>query len=129
MPTSQREPPIGSGASSASTRRTTGCSLAASLRRRRGLARTPALFAELAAASQKLALLGQAGLIALDLLERGRGDAAELDALLDAAAAIPIRVGANDFPQALAPLLSERSVPDNQDVFADFFSRARANFP
>jgi hypothetical protein len=90
----------------------------------------PALFAELNDCATKLALLGDAGMLALDLLaERDAGanvDTSTLEERLTAAAAIPWRVGANTaLAPALARLLGEREA-SGVDVFQEFFDRVLA---
>jgi hyaluronoglucosaminidase len=100
--------------------------LARELRRVRG---NPALFVELEEASQKLALLGDAGLLALDLLKRHeRGQAVDTQpfvAKVDEAKAIRWLVGKNQMAAGLAALLAERP-PHNVDVFGSFFDRVLA---
>lgn len=89
--------------------------------------RNAALVAELGEPVRKLALLGSAGLLALDLLaQHARGEAVDLTTLraqLRAADAIPWLVGANTLTGAeLDELLAGR--PANRaDVFGDFFAR------
>lgn len=87
------------------------------------------LVAELSAASEKLSLLGQAGLLALDLIgihERGgEVDTRRMEQTLDSAAAIPWRVGGNTpFAPAVARLVGEREATP-ADAFGDFFGRVR----
>jgi hyaluronoglucosaminidase len=90
----------------------------------------PALFAEIESASEKLALLGEAGGLALDLLRRAEAgeevDVTPLEDTLAAASAIPWRVGVNLVPDAIAPLLADKFPPNNQDVFQGFFDRILA---
>jgi hypothetical protein len=96
---------------------------------RGGMRGNPALLAELAEASTKLSLLGEAGLLALDLLrraERGKPvDPASFTAKRAEADAIPWLVGANRMGTALATLIAQRP-PRNEDVFAAFFDRVLA---
>lgn len=100
--------------------------LARELPRARG---NPALFAELDEASQKLALLGEAGLLALDLLkrhERGQPvDTQPFVAKIAEAKAIRWLVGRNQMDPGLAALIAERP-PINVDVFGSFFDRVLA---
>jgi hypothetical protein len=87
----------------------------------------PALVAELHQPARKLSLLGEAGVLALDLLAEKVGaanvDTTVLEERLNQAAAFSWRVGANT---ALAPpiaqLLGEREAP-GVDVFKSFFDR------
>ncbi len=86
-----------------------------------------ALLAELREPSQKLSLLGEAGLLALELLEeRGRGtmvDIRRIDELLAAAKQIPWLVGGNTrMAPTLARLLGEREARQ-ADVLGGFFDR------
>ena len=86
-----------------------------------------ALASELLEPSTKLSLLGEAGLVALDLLaqkESGLGvDVGPLEEKLAAAARIPWLVGANtSVGSALAGLVANREAK-RADVFADFFGR------
>jgi hypothetical protein len=89
----------------------------------------PALLVELEEASRKLAQLGEAGLLALDLLKRHeRGepvDTQSLAAKIAEASSTRWRVGANQMAPALASLIAERS-PNNVDVFGSFFDRVLA---
>lgn len=88
-----------------------------------------ALHEELREPARKLSLLGEAGLVALDLLDRARSgevvDAGPLEAMLAAADAIPWHVGANTaLPPPLARLLAGRDA-NGADVFGAFFQRVR----
>lgn len=87
----------------------------------------PALLVELSEPARKLSLLGEAGVLALDLLaEKSAGaeiDTTPLEERLAAAAEIPWLVGANTaLPAPLALLLGEREAP-GVDVFQSFFER------
>jgi hyaluronoglucosaminidase len=87
----------------------------------------PALLAELNEPARKLSLLGEAGILALDLLaEKTDGvvvDTTPLEERLTAIAAIPWNVGANTaLPPVLARLLGEREAT-GVDVFQSFFDR------
>jgi hypothetical protein len=77
----------------------------------------------------KLSLLGEAGMLALDLLaQQAAGtsvDTSGLEERLATAAAIPWRVGANTALGALARLLGERDAP-GVDVFQSFFDQVLA---
>lgn len=89
-----------------------------------------ALLNELRPAAQKLSLLGEAGLVGLDLLtqKRTRRPLAldRLEKLLAAAGEIRWRVGANTpLGTDFARLIGERPAND-ADVFGDFFARLRA---
>jgi hyaluronoglucosaminidase len=86
-----------------------------------------ALSAELREPTTKLALYGEAGLLALDLLaEHARGnaiDAAELSTKLAETSAIRWLVGGNtSVPAPLAALIASRAGRP-ADVFGDFFAR------
>jgi hyaluronoglucosaminidase len=89
----------------------------------------PALFSELEEASRKLALLGEAGLHALELLRASEdGQAVDIRSLDDAVAAanaIRWRVGANFLVEGGALFTAEKFPPNNQDVFRDFFDQVR----
>jgi hyaluronoglucosaminidase len=85
------------------------------------------LLAELNAASEKLSTLGQAGLLALDLIAiregGGQADPLRMEQTLAMAAAIPWRVGANTpIAPPIARLVGEREATP-ADVFGDFFDR------
>jgi len=87
----------------------------------------PGLLAELREPAHKLSLLGEAGTVALRLLDLERGgqgfDVAELESAVAVADEIPWRVGANTpIPPVLARLLGEHDARD-ADVFGDFFAR------
>jgi hyaluronoglucosaminidase len=87
----------------------------------------PALLAELREPAHKLSLLGDAGVLALRLLDLERSGqpfgVAELETAVATAAEIPWRVGANTpIPSALARLLGEHDAR-GADVFGDFFAR------
>ncbi len=90
----------------------------------------PALFAELEDPSRKLALLGEAGLLALELLKRDeRGQAVDPQPLLAKMAeakAIRWLVGANQMPPGLAALIAQKP-PNNIDVFGSFFEQVLAD--
>lgn len=90
----------------------------------------PLLFAELSEASRKLALLGEAGLLAMDALKRhDRGqtvDAAPLRAKLAEAKALRWSVGKDQMDPGLAAFIAERP-PHNVDVFGSFFDRVLAD--
>jgi hypothetical protein len=88
-----------------------------------------ALLAELAEPSRKLTLLGQAGTIALDLLDRARNgeivDIQPLEEKLAAANEITWLVGANSsIASPIAMLVAGRDATP-ADVFGDFFQRVR----
>jgi hyaluronoglucosaminidase len=88
------------------------------------------LVAELHEPAHKLALLGEAGLVGLDLLDQSaRGepvDTSALQALLDAADALPWLVGANTpILPGLDQLLAGRPAV-HADVFGDFFTHLSA---
>jgi hyaluronoglucosaminidase len=85
----------------------------------------PVLLAELTEPARKLSLLGEAGLLALDLLaDKTDGivvDTTPLGEQLTAIAAIPWHIGANTaIPPALARLLGEHEAA-GVDVFQSFF--------
>jgi len=83
------------------------------------------LWNELAGPSQKLRLFGEAGLLALKVLAReDRGkpvDRAPLEAKLAEANAVPWFVGKNFVLPGITALLSEKTTPNNRDVFGRFF--------
>jgi len=99
----------------------------------RGSHPDPTLWDELAGPSEKLRLLGEAGLLALAVVAReSRGkpaDRTELDAKLAEADAIPWLVGENLVAPALAPLVSEKSEPNLRDAFGRFFEAVEAHPP
>jgi hyaluronoglucosaminidase len=87
-----------------------------------------ALLAELLEPATKLSLLGEAGLVALDLLAQKREgqsvDKTPLQQRLEGAARIRWLAGANTrIPPALARLIGSREAKP-ADVFGDFFARA-----
>jgi hyaluronoglucosaminidase len=85
----------------------------------------PALWDELAGPSEKLRLLSEAGLLALEVLaleSRGKpADRTALEAKLAEAEAIPWLVGENRVALSIAPFLSEKTEPNLRDVFGRFF--------
>jgi hypothetical protein len=90
----------------------------------------PALFAELEEPSRKLALLGEAGVIAIKLLKddaRGKAvDTTPLRAKLAEAKAIRWLVGASQMPAGIAALIAQKA-PANVDVFGRFFDQVLAD--
>jgi len=84
------------------------------------------LWDELAGPSAKLRLFGEAGLLALKVVAReGRGKPADRTALratLAEARAVPWFVGKNFVAPSIAPFLSEKATPNQQDVFGRFFA-------
>ena len=88
------------------------------------------LFLELEEASRKLALLGEAGVIAVNLLKddaRGKSvDTTALRAKLAEARAIRWLVGANQMPSGIAALIAQKP-PANVDLFGRFFDRVLAD--
>ena len=84
------------------------------------------LVGELREPARKLALLGEAGLVGLDLLEQSAQgapiDTSRLQALLDEAHGIPWLVGANTAIPSWVDLLLAGRPAVRADVFGDFFS-------